>query len=256
MKIDFAVYTAQEGYRWQPSTRIDLAEILAYKKGIGKFPSADDEPLPFGGILLDNDRGMVVFYRFHVAKKIDFCGRDALYCVLGRVPKAEAVRIDPKALFALPEFSAPMTPFPVEAEIAEADVALVPEWLADLEHMAFLDVRITGTIDDPVYAVTQEMAKPPEPVRSGPEGGKDNDNAETAKPDEVAGGKSYKGLALWALAVILVAAMTMGLIWYLNKGRKGTSGSGGETSPGITNQVQQVQPAKADPKAVGEGKSE
>jgi hypothetical protein len=89
-----------------------------------------------------------------VAKKIDFCGRDALYCVLGAVPFADAAKIDPATLFALPEFAGPMKPFPVALEVPEADSASVPDWLKNLDTMT-LDVRITGPADNPSYAVEQ-----------------------------------------------------------------------------------------------------
>ncbi len=160
MKIDLAVYTAQEGYAWQPGTALTTDDLVRFKKTIGKFPSPDSMDFPFGGIFLLEDR--VVFYRYHVAKKIDFRGRDALYCVLGAVSREEAAQIDPAALFACPEFAGPMTPFPVSLDVPEADSAAVPEWLKNLDEMT-LDVRITGTSDNPSYAVVQNPVKVPEP---------------------------------------------------------------------------------------------
>ena len=152
MKMDLAVYTAQEGYSWQPGTALTAEDLGKFKKAIGRFPSADAADFPFGGVLKVD--GRVVFYRYHVAKKIDFCGRDALYCVLGAVPFADAAKIDPATLFALPEFAGPMKPFPVALEVPEADSASVPEWLKNLDTMT-LDVRITGPADNPSYAVEQ-----------------------------------------------------------------------------------------------------
>ena len=152
MKMDLAVYTAQEGYSWQPGTALTAEDLGKFKKAIGRFPSADAADFPFGGVLTVD--GRVVFYRYHVAKKIDFCGRDALYCVLGAVPFADAAKIDPATLFALPEFAGPMKPFPVALEVPEADPASVPDWLKNLDTMT-LDVRITGPADNPSYAVEQ-----------------------------------------------------------------------------------------------------
>ncbi|MBR6734421.1 MAG: hypothetical protein IKL96_08490 [Kiritimatiellae bacterium] len=152
MKMDLAVYTAQEGYSWQPGTALTVEDLGKFKKAIGRFPSADAADFPFGGVLKVD--GRVVFYRYHVAKKIDFCGRDALYCVLGAVPFVDVAKIDPAMLFALPEFAGPMKPFPVALEVPEADPASVPDWLKNLDTMT-LDVRITGPAENPSYAVEQ-----------------------------------------------------------------------------------------------------
>lgn len=162
MKIEIAVYTAQEGYSWQPGTKITAQELKDYKTCIGKFPSPDAEGFPFGGVFLKDDK--VVFYRYHVAKKIDFRGRDALYCVLGALPKAEVAQVDPKALFALPEFAGVVKPFPTQAEVPSAPSESVPEWLKNLDVMS-LDVRITGSQDDMKFAVKQEQTKDPEPPK-------------------------------------------------------------------------------------------
>ena len=160
MKMKLAIYTAQEGYSWQPGTAFTAEELVAFKKSIGKFPSPDSMDFPFGGIFLLEDR--VVFYRYHVAKKIDFRGRDALYCVLGAVSREDAAKIDPAALFACPEFAGPMRPFPTDLEIPEADPATVPEWLKNLDKMT-LDVRITGAAGNPSYAVVQNSIEVPHP---------------------------------------------------------------------------------------------
>ena len=160
MKMKIAVYTAQEGYSWQPGTALTADELGRFKKVIGKFPSPDSAEFPFGGIfLLEGD---VVFYRYHVAKKIDFRGRDALYCVLGVVSRAEAARVVPASLFALPEFAGPMKPFPVSLDVPEADPAAVPAWLKNLDVMT-LDVRISGPADNPSYAVVQNQVEAPKP---------------------------------------------------------------------------------------------
>ena len=158
MKIDLAVYTAQEGYAWQPDTAIARSELFAFKECIGKFPSTTDYELPYGGVFLKGDQ--VVFYRFHIASRIDFRGRDALYCVLGVVPRNAAGGVDPRALFALPEFAGPMIPFPATAEVPAAAADDVPEWLRSLDRTEALDVRITGGADAPKYAVKQQLAQP------------------------------------------------------------------------------------------------
>ncbi len=158
MRIDIAVYTAQEGYSWQPGTALGTQELREYKNCIGRFPSPDSGDFPFGGIFLKEDK--VVFYRYHVAKRIDFRGRDALYCVLGVLPKSEASHVDPKALFALPEFAGVVRPFPTRADLVAAVPGNVPEWLKNLDAMS-LDVRISGTPGDMKFAVEQKPTKMP-----------------------------------------------------------------------------------------------
>lgn len=162
MKIDVAVYTAQEGYSWQNGTAISIQKLKEYKGCIGKFPTPDEESFPFGGVFLSDES--VVFYRYHIAKKIDFRGRDALYCVLGVIPKDEAARVDPKALFSLPEFADVMKPFPTQSDISTAFSENTPEWFKGLEGMT-LDVRISGSLDDMKFAVKKEPVKVPEPVK-------------------------------------------------------------------------------------------
>ena len=162
MKIDVAVYTAQEGYSWQNGTAISIQKLKEYKGCIGKFPTPDEESFPFGGVFLSDES--VVFYRYHIAKKIDFRGRDALYCVLGVIPKDEAARVDPKALFSLPEFADVMKPFPTQSDISTAFSENTPEWLKGLEGV-ILDVRISGSLDDMKFAVKKEPVKVPEPVK-------------------------------------------------------------------------------------------
>lgn len=160
MQMKLAVYTAQEGYAWQPGTALTEDDLVRFKRQIGRFPSPDAPDFPFGGIFRLEDR--VVFYRYHVAKKIDFCGRDALYCVLGAVSCEEAAKIDPAALFALPAFAGPMKPFPVSTEVPEADPSAVPEWLKNLDGMT-LDARIDGPAENPRYAVKQGPVETPKP---------------------------------------------------------------------------------------------
>ena len=243
MKIDLAVYTAQEGYSWQPGTVFTTEELTDFKKRIGKFPSPDASDFPFGGVFLLGDR--VVFYRYHVAKKVDFRGRDALYCVLGAVSRAEAAKIAPAVLFAAPEFAGPMKPFPTMLELPEAEPSAVPEWLKNLDRNT-LDVRITGSAENPKYAVAQEpVEKPQSPIDTKettpagdfgavtPAGGADGD---APKPDLGADAPSVqpvepippvpqppadprKKLPWWILVgVVVVALLIVGLsswaVWY------------------------------------------
>ena len=111
MKINLAVYTAIEGYSWQPGTAIAHENLIKYKSCIGRFPDPSSDILPFGGAF--TCCGKVVFYRFHLAPKIDSKGRDALYLVLGECEKGAAEKLDFKYLFATTELSAPRQPFPV-----------------------------------------------------------------------------------------------------------------------------------------------
>lgn len=158
MKMDLAVYTAQEGYSWQPGTVYSAEELKGFKDCIGKFPAPDAADFPIGGVFLKGER--VVFYRYHVAKKIDFRGRDALYCVLGALPVEAAGKVDPAQLFALPQFAAPQVPFPLTAEVPVAEPGRVPEWLKSLSGKA-LDVRIAGSAEKLSYAVNLKDVSAP-----------------------------------------------------------------------------------------------
>ena len=255
MKIKLAVYTAQEGYSWQPGTAFTTEDLVAFKKGIGKFPSPDSTDFPFGGIFLLGDR--VVFYRYHVAKKIDFRGRDALYCVLGAVSREDAAKIDPAALFAQPEFAGPTKPFPTELELQEANSSAVPEWLKNLGSNT-LDVRITGTADNPSYAVVQEPIKIPQPpvavptVQETPVPNPQH-GVQTPAPTPATGPASPepkpqaepepqpKKMSRWMLAgiavlALLIVALSSLAVWFCVKRHLSTKGD----------QQQSEQPAKMD----------
>ena len=257
MKINLAVHTAQEGYAWQPGTVFTSEELCAFKKCIGKFPSPDAGDFPFGGVFLLEDR--VVFYRYHVAKKIDFRGRDALYCVLGAVPRAEAAKIDPAALFASPEFAGPMKPFPTSLELPEADPSTVPEWLKNLDKMT-LDVRIAGPAEKPRYAVTQALqavptspeppsgpssvsnpqpdAPPPAPTpANGPASPEPKPQAELEPPPP-------KKMPRWMLAgiaalALLIVALSALAVWFCLK-RHANSQEGQPTEPPAQTNVEQA----------------
>ena len=261
MKMDLAVYTAQEGYSWQPGTALTAEDLGKFKKAIGRFPSADAADFPFGGVLKVD--GRVVFYRYHVAKKIDFCGRDALYCVLGAVPFAGAAKIDPATLFALPEFAVPMKPFPVALEVPEADSASVPDWLKNLDAMT-LDVRITGPADNPSYAVEQNTIElqqtpaedaavdgrarsPSAPqcsVQDSPTSATDGRGARPARPQPNWVLWLGASLALFAL-IGAITAITLGIIARKKNGQA-TSGD----KPDSTNNVSVVTAATPSNTAV------
>lgn len=118
MKINLAVYTATRGYAWQPSPFYTTEDFKRFEKLIGEFPSVRDENFPFGKIFLDEAN--IGFCRFHVARRYDFSGRDAFYCVVGCLSRVDATRIDPIKLFALPEFAQPMNPVPTEVDVDAA----------------------------------------------------------------------------------------------------------------------------------------
>ncbi len=225
MKVKLAIYTAQEGYSWQPGTAFTAEELVAFKKSIGKFPSPDSAEFPFGGIFLLEDR--VVFYRYHVAKKIDFRGRDALYCVLGAVSREDVAKIDPAALFACPEYAGPMKPFPTELELPEADSSAVPEWLKNLDKMT-LDVRITGAAGNPSYTVVQNPIEVPHPPAPEPPPPDTTDTPSTnpspietpPAPDGRARSPSapqMPGRLIWqiASAAAMVVLLIGGSIWFV-----------------------------------------
>lgn len=119
MKMNLAVYTATRGYAWQPNPFYSVEDFERFKKLIGEFPSVRDENFPFGKIFLDGED--IGFCRFHVARRYDFSGRDAFYCVVGCLSRTDAKRIDPIKLFALPEFAQPMKPAPT---VVDVDAAL------------------------------------------------------------------------------------------------------------------------------------
>ena len=136
MKIPLAVYTAVDGFDWQPGTVFSRAELNRYMAMIGKFPDIIFEKIPYGGAFVCD--GRFAFYRFHVAERGDSRGRDALYCVLGSVTLAEAKRLDMSTVFNTPEFSAPMRPFPTTVEVSEREPPPAPKSRAEL------DDRIAG----------------------------------------------------------------------------------------------------------------
>jgi hypothetical protein len=132
MKINLAVYTATEGFDWQPGSAYTRSELNKYKEKIGRFPDILMEKVPYGGIFVCD--GKLVFYRMHIFLRGDSRGRDALYCVLGAIPLEAGRKISLSRVFATPEFRAPMRPFPVSIEVEESQGVKIPSTWEELEE--------------------------------------------------------------------------------------------------------------------------
>lgn len=132
MKINLAVYTATEGFDWQPGSVYSRSELNRYKEMIGRFPDILMEKVPYGGIFVCD--GKLVFYRLHIAERGDSRGRDALYCVLGTMPLEAGRKVDLGKVFKMPQFSAPMRPFPVAVEVSESAPVKVPTTWEELQE--------------------------------------------------------------------------------------------------------------------------
>ena len=184
MKIDLAVWTAVNGYDWQPGSVYSPKELAGYKDEIG--PLVPDT-LPLGGLFLKD--GKAVFYRVQIAERMDSRGRGAIYCVLGTVPEDKAKEIDFAFVFNSAEMEQPQKPFPTAIEYnAELREFKLPLGRAAFDEKRFtgvetffelggwceeakggkLNVRITGNIDAPLFTVNyrphvEPMAVPPEP---------------------------------------------------------------------------------------------
>ncbi len=185
MKINLAVWTAVNGYAWQPGSVYSPEELAKYKDEIGRL---DANGLPFGGLFLKD--GKAVFWRTQIASYMDSYGRDAVYCVVGAVPEDMAVKVDFHAVFASSEVSKPQKPFPTSLELPER----TGEFKSPLGNAAFaerrvdgvetfaelggwceeakggrLDVRIMGSLDVPLFIVAYKPrtmpSSPPPPLR-------------------------------------------------------------------------------------------
>ncbi len=174
MKIDLAVYTAVDGYDWQPGTSYPRSTLVRFKQGIGRLPDPLMEKLPFGGVFNDGDT--IVFYRMHMALRSDSKGRDSLYLVLGTLPKNEVNNVDFKYLFALPEFVKPLKPAPTQTiYIGSQASGAAPDYSASFRRLirgenalseigtwfgnlrdGNLSMRITGTYAEPVVSTQYE----------------------------------------------------------------------------------------------------
>ena len=186
MKINLAVYTATEGYSWQKGTRILSNDLKEYKKTIGRFPDPTVDTLPFGGAFVYHDK--VVFYRFHIAKKADSKGRDALYLILGECPKNIAMKIDFNSLFAKTEMASPSNPFPFELDYIGAGATacavdftksfnITYSTRADFSSLGYilancpnedLLIKITGTQIKPNILISYKATQLSSPVDSNP----------------------------------------------------------------------------------------
>ena len=135
MKIDLAVWTAVNGYDWQPGSVYSPKELAGYKDEIG--PLVPDS-LPVGGLFLKD--GRVVFYRVQIAERMDSRGRGAIYCVLGTVPEERAKEIDFSVVFNSAEMAQPQKPFPTAIEYQEG----ARDYKSSLGRSAFDERRFTG----------------------------------------------------------------------------------------------------------------
>lgn len=180
MKIPLAVYTATEGFDWQPGSSYTRVELNRYKEMIGKFPDILMEQIPYGGVFVCD--GRLVFYRFHVFVRGDSRGRDALYCILGSVSLADGRRLDLGRVLNAREFASPMRPFPVELDAPEAAPRYVPqtrvefnEKLAGLRSLSDVGLyasffgkgkfmcRLSGNDENPAMDIAFENPDIPEP---------------------------------------------------------------------------------------------
>lgn len=189
MKIDLAVWTAVNGYDWQPGSVYSPKELAGYKDEIG--PLVPDT-LPLGGLFLKD--GKAVFYRVQIADRMDSRGRGAIYCVLGTVPEERAKEIDFSVVFNSPEMAQPQKPFPAAVECnAEKREFKSPLGRTAIDEKRFtgaetfselggwceeanggkLNVKISGSIEAPLFAVNYKPhvepvvapSLPPPPAR-------------------------------------------------------------------------------------------
>lgn len=268
MKMELAVYTAQEGYSWQPGTAFTSDELMQFKKCMGKFPSPDSMDFPFGGIFRLGE--LVVFYRYHVAKKIDFRGRDALYCILGAVSREEAAKIDPGVLFTLPEFAQPVKPFPTSAAVPETPSA--PAWWLEKLNGEILNVRISGPADKPKYNFLTtppgEEKKPLPSATPGMRGASPSANVATQKVTEVGQAPApqvrteivrelyYPQWMIWTIATLAVLVLALSVLvaamwWHMKTATQATTPTDGtnvvEQATSSTNAVANTNTPTAKP---------
>ena len=169
MKIDLAVWTAVNGYEWQPGSVYPQRELAGYKDAIGPL---EPYSLPLGGLFLKD--GKAVFYRVQIAERMDSRGRGAVYLVLGAIPAGRAAEVDFAEIFNSPEMSKPRKPFPTaiehNAKPRECRTPLgrggfaerrfngarifsdLGGWCAEAKG-GKLNVRITGTMESPLFTV-------------------------------------------------------------------------------------------------------
>lgn len=169
MKINLAVWTAVNGYAWQPGNVYAPEDLVRYKDEIGTL---DANNLPFGGVFLKD--GNAVFWRVQIAPRMDSCGRGAVYCVVGAVSEDMADKVDFRAVFASSEVSQPKKPFPTALDLPECTCEFksplgskacterrfngtetfseIGGWCEEAKG-GQLKIRITGTLDAPLFIV-------------------------------------------------------------------------------------------------------
>lgn len=185
MKIDLAVWTAVNGYEWQPGSVYSQRELAGYKDAIGPL---EQYSLPLGGLFLKD--GKAVFYRVQIADRMDSRGRGAIYLVLGTVPEENASGVDFAEIFNSPEMAKPQKPFPtaIEHDVKPCEcktplgrVAFTERrfngtgtfsdlggWCAEAQG-GKLNVQITGTMESPLFTVGYAPYVAPAPVKKEPE---------------------------------------------------------------------------------------
>ena len=169
MKIDLAVWTAVDGYDWQPGNVYSPKELASYKDAIGPL---EQYSLPLGGLFLKD--GRAVFYRVQIADRMDSRGRGAIYLVLGTVAESRVSEVDFAEIFNSPELAQPQKPFPTAIEhdakprkyrsplgragfaerrfTGSETFAELGGWCAEAKE-GRLNVRITGTMESPLFTV-------------------------------------------------------------------------------------------------------
>lgn len=184
MKINLAIWTAVDGYDWQPGSIYSPKELADFKDEIG--PLVPDS-LPIGGLFLKG--GTVVFYRVQIADRMDSHGRGAIYCVLGTLPEDKAGDVDFSVVFNSPEMAVPKKPFPLSIDYqggpSTHNTSLGRDGFSERRFNGTdtfcelggwcneakagkLKVRITGTMDAPLFVVdykphVEPVVEPPKP---------------------------------------------------------------------------------------------
>lgn len=106
-----AVWTANHGLDWTfPRGEIDFATLERCRKAFGPMPDFDSGDPGFEGVWITADRVFAV--RCQSVKGWDFRGRDATYLAVTWLPRAEAVRTNFEALFAVRELREPLRQVP------------------------------------------------------------------------------------------------------------------------------------------------
>lgn len=106
-----AVWTANHGLDWTfPRGEIDFATLERCRKAFGPMPDFDSGDPGFEGVWITAERVFAV--RCQSVRGWDFRGRDATYLAVTWLPRAEAVRTNFEALFAVRELREPLRQVP------------------------------------------------------------------------------------------------------------------------------------------------